>query len=88
MIYCWLSIIENDENGPSCCGFSFSNRNEPNSAEDFGFFGFFRLEIVSQCLIAALSCRCWLARWRAFMAAACHCHPSYYENPTLHIGVR
>ncbi len=21
------------------------------------------------------------------MPAACHCHPSYYENPTLHIGV-
>ena len=21
------------------------------------------------------------------MAAAYHCHPSYYENPTLHIGV-
>ena len=36
----------------------------------FGLFGFFRLEIVSLCLIAALSCRCWLARWRAFMAAA------------------
>ena len=45
MIYCWLSIIENDENGPSCCGFSFSNRNEPNSAEDFGFFGLVRFEV-------------------------------------------
>ena len=22
------------------------------------------------------------------MAAAYHCHPSYYDNPTLHIGVR
>ena len=36
---------------------------------------------------AAMSCRRWLVRWRASMAAAYHCHPSYHENPTLHIGV-
>ena len=30
----------------------------------------------------------WPVRWRASMAAALHCHSSYYENPTLHIGVK
>ena len=37
---------------------------------------------------AAMSCQRGQERWRASMAAAYHCHPSYYENPTLHIGVR
>ncbi len=37
---------------------------------------------------AAMSCQRRLVRRRASMAAAWHCHPSYYENPTLHIGVR
>ena len=37
---------------------------------------------------AAMSYRRWLVRRRASVAAAWHCHPSYYENPTLHIRVR
>jgi hypothetical protein len=36
---------------------------------------------------AAMSCQHGPMRWRASMAAAYHCHPSYHENPTLHIGV-
>jgi len=36
---------------------------------------------------AAMSCLRWLVRRRASMAATYHCHPSYHENPTLHIGV-
>ena len=37
--------------------------------------------------LAAMSCLRWNAHWRASMPAAYHCHSSYYENPTLHIGV-
>ena len=35
MVYCWLTIVENNGNGPSCGGIYFSNRNEPNLVETF-----------------------------------------------------
>ena len=38
--------------------------------------------------LAAMSCQRGQVRGRASMAAEYHCHPSYHENPTLHIGVR
>ena len=35
MVYCGLSIVENEGNWPSYGGISFPDRNEPNLAETF-----------------------------------------------------
>ena len=50
--------------------FSFSNRKDPNFAQTFQMI---RMGSVRDCFSVApatMSCRCWLARWRASMVAA------------------